>query len=45
METVIVDPADTWFARALTRRAAEESGELAVVGARFNSFIGTVSQD
>lgn len=30
---------DTWFSLALARRQAEQSGEVTIPGARFNSFI------
>lgn len=33
------DTVDSWFLRALARRAAEENGELEISGARFNSFV------
>lgn len=32
-------PEDSWLTRALARRAAEESDEFAIPGARFNSYI------
>jgi hypothetical protein len=34
-----VSESDTWLDRALARRQAEESGELEIQGARFNSSI------